>query len=143
MIFQRVNRSDAEKIFVVAKNGSGATLTQSYPAYWDCEMTTPDGVQVTNAASSTTLNTFCGYADSSISNGSYGLVQVYGYRASARVLSSTGSSVAGDDLISAATGMQIVASQGSQKAFGFAMAAVTASSSSAFATTANIFIRAL
>lgn len=150
MLFARINRSDPEKIFIAVKNGSGATLTAGYPAYWDCEMTTPDGVQVTNSATSTTLATFAGLADADIANGAYGLLQVYGYRASAQIQSSAGSSVKGDTLmITNVAGSALTvsafaaATQAKYKTYGFLMAAVTASSSSAYQTTANIFLRAL
>lgn len=146
MLFQRVNRSDAEKVFVAVKNNSGATLTANYPAYWDVEMTTPDGVSVTNSATSTTLQSFAGIADQSIANGGYGLVQVYGYRSTVQIYSSTGSSAKGDNLTvvnGAVSGLVPAATGGTVKAWGFLCAAVTASSSSQFGTTAACFLRAL
>lgn len=146
MLIQRVNRSDAEKIFVIAKNNSGATLTAGYPAYWDVEMTTPDGVSVTNSATSTTLQAFAGVADADIANGAYGLVQVYGYRSSAQIYASTGSSVKGDNLVvvnGAVPGLLPATTGGTAKAWGFLCAAITASTSSQYGTSAAIFIRAL
>ena len=143
MLFQRVNRSDPEKIYVVAKNGSGATMTAGYPAFWDVEMTTADGVQVTNSGTSTTLQAFAGVVDADIANGAYGLVQIYGFRSSARILSSAGSSAKGDNITAVAgNGLGPVAGTG-VKQFGFLCSAITASSSSQFYTTADIFIRAL
>lgn len=148
MLFQRVNRSDPEKIYVVAKNGSGATLTAGYQAFWDCEMTTPDGVQVTNSATSTTLCTFAGIADAAIANGSYGLLQVWGYRADVYMVSSEGSSAKGDVLICSATpisnGLHPAATSGTVKGYGILMEAIAASgSSSQYWVSPACFIRAL
>lgn len=146
MLFQRINRSDAEKVFIICKNNSGTTLTANYPAYIDVEMTTPDGVSVTNSATSTTLQAFAGIADAAIANGGYGLVQVYGYRATCQIYSSTGSSVKGDNLVTtngAVAGLLPATTGGTAKAWGFLCSAITASSSSQYGTTASVFIRAL
>ena len=103
-----------------------------------------DGVRVTRA-SATDVQAFAGIADSDIANNAYGLLQVYGYRASIAIYASTGSSVAGDNLVCVASqwGMTPATTLGTSKAFGFLCAAVTASSSSQFLTTAAAFIRAL
>lgn len=146
MLFQRINRSDAEKVFITVKNNSGATLTANYPAYFDVEMTTPDGVSVTNSATSTTLQAFAGIADADIANGGYGLIQVYGYRSSVQIYSSTGSSVKGDNLVvtnGAVAGLMPATTLGTTQAWGFLCAAITASSSSQFGTSAACFIRAM
>lgn len=144
MLFQRVNRSDAEKVYVAIKNNSGATMTAGYAAFWDVEMATPDGVSATNSGTSTTLQAFAGIVDRDIANGSYGIAQVYGYRSSVRILSSTGSSVAGDNLtVVPGAGLTPAATGGTAKAFGFLCSAVAASSSSQYLTTAACFLRAL
>ena len=105
-----------------------------------------DGVRVTQA-SATDLQAYVGCSHKDLSNNSFGLFQVYGYRASGRVYSSAGSSVAGDDLTVVAGGahwgLTPVTVQGANKAFGFLCEAVAASSSSQYATTAKMFIRAL
>lgn len=145
MIFKRVSRTSAEKIFMVAQNVSGSTATAGYALVFDVGASV-DGVRVTQA-SSTDLQAFAGVADSDIANNDYGLIQVYGYRASVRIQSSTGSSVAGDNLtvVAGSThwGMTPATTVGTSKAFGFLCEAITASSSSQFATTAKGFIRAL
>ena len=144
MLFQQPSRTDAAKVFAAVKNNSGATMTANYPAFWDVEMSTPDGVSVTNSGTSTTLQSFAGVVDADIANAGFGLVQTYGYRASARILSSTGSSVAGDNIgPTTGTGLLPATTLGTSKAFGFLCSDVTASSSSQFYTTANIFLRAL
>lgn len=143
MLFKRVSRTDAEKVFMVVKNVSGSTATAGYSLVFDVGASV-DGVRVTQA-SATDLQAYAGVADSDIANNDYGLVQVYGYRSSIYIKSSTGSSVAGDNLISVAGswGMTPATTGATAKAFGFLCAAITASSSSQFNTTAAAFIRAL
>lgn len=142
MLFQRVNRSDAEKIFIVALNVSGSTMTAGYACVFDVGAST-DGVRVTKAQAAT-LQAFAGLVDSDIANSAYGLVQIYGYRASGYLYSSTGSSAAGDNLTCVAQwGLTPATGAGTSKAFGFLCAAVTASASSQYFTTAKVFVRAL
>lgn len=143
MLFKRVSRAQAETVFVVAKNVSGSTLTAGYSAVFDVGANV-DGVRVTQA-SSTDLQAYAGVADSNIADSAYGLIQVYGYRSSAYIKSSTGSSVAGDNLtvVAASWGLTPATVAGTSKAFGFLCEAITASSSSQFNTTAKVFIRAL
>jgi hypothetical protein len=143
MIFKRISRTDAEKAYIVVKNVSGSTITAGYSAVFDVSASV-DGVRVTQA-SAADLQAFAGVADADLANNEYGLLQVYGYRASAYIWSSTGSSAAGDILgpVAGKWGLTPAATSGTAKAFGFLCAAVAASSSSAFATTAKVFIRAL
>lgn len=143
MLFKRVSRSSPETVFIVAKNVSGSTLTAGYSAVFDVSASV-DGVRVTQA-SSTDVQAFAGVADSDIANNDFGLLQVYGYRSSVLIWSSTGSSVAGDNLspVAAKWGLTPATSSGTAKTFGFLCAAVSASSSSPYQTTAAAFIRAL
>jgi len=95
MLFQRINRSDPEKIFVVAKNSwSTASLTNGQSVVWDWT-TDVDGVGVTKAIATENVaggTDFAGVAVETIASGSYGLIQVYGYHSAVRVrtLTSTG-----------------------------------------------------
>ena len=143
MLFQRISRSNPETIFAVVQNVSGSTITAGYSCVFDVGASV-NGVRVTQA-SSTDLQAYAGVADSDIANNDYGLVQVYGYRASVYVYSSTGSSVAGDELTVVADewGVTPAATSGDAKSFGFLCEAVAASSSSQYHTTAKAFIRAL
>lgn len=143
MLFKRVSRSQPEVIYMVVQNVSGSTITQGYSCVFDISASV-DGVRVTQA-SSFDLQAYAGVADSDISNNAYGLIQVYGYRSSALLISSTGSSVAGDNLtvVAAKWGLTPATTLGTSKTFGFLAAAVAASSSSQFSTTAAIFVRAL
>ena len=145
MLFKRVSRAAAEQVFVVVKNVSGSTMTAGYSCVWDVSASV-DGVRVTQA-SSTDLQAFAGVVDAAISNGEYGLIQVYGYRSSVYIYSSTGTSAAGDNLIPIAASWGLTPLTGvvtsGFKAFGFVCEAVAASSSSQYYTTAKAFIRAL
>jgi hypothetical protein len=143
MLFKRVSRTSPEVIYMVAQNVSGGTLTAGYSAVFDTGASV-DGVRVTQATTAA-LNSFAGVADSDIANNAYGLLQVYGYRASAYIYSSTGSSVAGDILgtVNAEWGLTPSASAGVAKAFGFLCEALAASSSSRFHLTCKTFIRGL
>jgi len=95
MLFQRLNRSDPEKIFVVAMNSySTASLTVGQAVIWDWT-TDIDGVGVTLATATENVSAgqdIAGVAVATITAGSYGLLQVYGYNSSAlvRTMTSTG-----------------------------------------------------
>ena len=142
MLFQRINRSDPEKIFIIGKNVSGSTMTAGYAAVFDISATV-DGVNVTKAAAAR-LQAFAGIVDEDIASNAYGRLQIYGYRSSAYIYSSTGTSAAGDNLTCVASwGMTPATVAGTSKAWGFLCAAVTASSSSQYYTTASVFVRAL
>lgn len=96
MIFQRINREDAEKVFIIAYNVAGATITANYPAVWD--ISTADGVRVSKPATAT-LSLFVGLANKDIADSAYGLFQVYGYRASAYVTNDTSQAIAAGDIL--------------------------------------------
>ena len=143
MLFQRINRTDAEKVFMIVQNVSGSTATQGYNVVLDVGANT-DGVRVTQA-SSTDLQAYIGAADKDIANNAFGLVQVYGFRTDLFIHSSVGSSVAGDELTITADqwGVTPQATSGDAKSFGFLCEAISASSSSQYNSTAKAFIRAL
>jgi len=143
MLFKRVSRSQPEVVYLVVQNVSGSTITAGYSCVFDVGAST-DGVRVTQA-SSTDLQAYAGVADSDIADDAFGLVQVYGYRASAYIYSSTGTSASGDELTVVADewGVTPQATSGDAKSFGFLCEAVAASSSSQYHTTAKVFIRAL
>ena len=94
MLFQRVNRTNPEKVFVVAKNSyATASLTNGQAVIWDWTDDV-DGVGVTLATA--TENVSCGIdvagiASETIAAGSYGLLQVYGYHSAVRVRTITDS----------------------------------------------------
>ena len=130
MLFQRINRTDAEKVFMIVQNVSGSTATQGYNVVLDVSGDV-DGVRVTQA-SATDLQAYIGAADSDIADNAFGLVQVYGYRTDLFIYSSADK-----------WGLTPVTGDGVDKAWGFLCEAVSASSSSQYHLTAKAFIRAL
>ena len=99
MLFQRVNRTNPEKIFLVAKNSwATASLTNGQAVIWDYT-TDGDGVGVTqptdaNARAGHYGVAFAGIAAETIASGDYGLLQVYGYHSAVRVRTQTGTNPA-------------------------------------------------
>lgn len=143
MLFKRISRTDAEKIYIVVQNVCGSTITQGYGCCFDVGASV-DGVRVTKCET-TDMQAFAGVADSDIANNAYGLVQVYGYRSAVSIYASTGSSATGDNLtvVGDQWGLTPATSVGTSKAFGFLCEAISASSSSQYNTKAKAFIRAL
>jgi hypothetical protein len=81
MLFQRVNRSDAEKVFIIAQNTSGASLGANLPVYFETDAAS-DGLAVSQMVAAGNL-LFAGINDATLADDGYGLVQVYGARTSA------------------------------------------------------------
>lgn len=97
MIFQRLNGGDAEKVFAIFYNVQGASITANYVARLDTG--TPDGVRVTQPTTAT-LGLLIGVAAQTVADSTYGLFQIYGYRASAFITNDTSvAGTAGDVLI--------------------------------------------
>lgn len=97
MLFQRINRTDPEKVFVAVYNSySTAAITNGQGVNWDF-ITDSDGVGVTiPLARATNAGVAAAgvVATASIAAGDYGLVQVYGYHSAVRVRTVTGGSPA-------------------------------------------------
>jgi hypothetical protein len=99
MLWQRVNRSDPEKMFVVVKNSwSTATVTNGQPVMWDY-ITDQDGVGVTRGVAGPAKHggfAMAGVMAESVAAGSYGLCQVYGYHSAgiAQAITGGGTTVA-------------------------------------------------
>jgi hypothetical protein len=92
MRIQRINKSDPEKIFIVVMNSySTATLTAGQAVQWDYT-NDANGVSVTVARARATSAgaAVAGVVAESIAHNSYGMVQVFGYCASARVRNISG-----------------------------------------------------
>lgn len=96
MRFERVNYSDAEKVFAVFYNVSAATITAGYPACWD--VSTCDGIRVTKPATAN-LSLVVGLAAENIANSTYGKFQVYGYNSSGLVINATAQDVTAGNII--------------------------------------------
>jgi hypothetical protein len=97
MLFQRLNRSDPEKVFIVVKNSySTAAITVGQAVVFDYT-TDQDGVGVTQPTAAL-LDCPAGVVETaSIAAGEYGLIQVYGHNANALVDGTSGL-VAGNTL---------------------------------------------
>ena len=93
MLFQRVNRNDPEKVFIVVYNSyATAAITVGQGVIWDFAGDA-DGVGVTRPTAPATnagLAAAGVVAAASFASGSYGLIQVYGYHSSVRMRTVTG-----------------------------------------------------
>ena len=82
MQIQRVNRTDAEKVFINVQNKSGATLTVGWGARFcggaAAEVVSTDGVQVVASADAAMCN-FAGVVAQDLADNGYGRVQAWGY----------------------------------------------------------------
>ncbi len=88
MLFQRINRSDPEKVFIVVLNGyATASLTSGQPVMWD--LADKNGVTVSISTGAKTPALFAGVAAETIASAAYGLIQVFGYHPSVVVTCST------------------------------------------------------
>jgi len=110
MLFQRINRSNPEKIFIVVYNSySTASLSNGQAVIFDYA-TDADGVSVTKPTDTFAVKAlhngaaFAGIAAETIAAGAYGLLQVYGYHSAVRVRSWTG----GVPVIAAGTALTCV-----------------------------------
>jgi hypothetical protein len=142
MIFQRINREDAEKVFIIVYNVAGATMTANYPVVWD--ISTADGVRVSKPASAT-LSLLVGLANKDIADSAYGLVQAYGYRASCFVTNDTSVAIAAGDILIPVTAVWHTARSGaSDGKSGFLYAAEAfATAATPAAANKKCFIRGL
>ena len=143
MMFQRINREDAEKVFVAVYNVAGATITANYPMVWDIS-TSVDGVRVSKPATAT-LSLLVGVAHRDIADSAYGLAQAYGYRASGYMSNDASVAVAAGDILIPVNAQWYLARSGaSDGKSGFIFAAEAfATGTTPAATTKKVFIRAL
>lgn len=90
MLFQRLNRTDPERAFLVVKNSySTASLSANQWVAWDT-LTDEDGVGVTKPDDPGTIIAIAGVAVETIAHNDYGLVQCWGYRDGARMSGGSG-----------------------------------------------------
>ena len=147
MLFKRISRSSAETVFIVVQNVSGSTITAGYSAVFDVGASV-NGVRVTQG-SAADLGAYAGVADADIADSAYGLVQAYGYRATVYCKtvanSSTYSAGSGLDPVADVWSLTPSAVAAGDKQFAFLCEAITDSSDTSSAYSANFkgFIRAL
>ena len=84
MRFQRINREDAEKIFVVTHNVEESTIVKGYGARYvggpDTEAVSNDGISVVKHSTGTAGDVnFAGVASQDIVADGFGLVQCWGF----------------------------------------------------------------
>jgi hypothetical protein len=106
MLFQQLNREDAEKVYVICKNVSGATASAYYPVFYDTAHTQGNDGHAVSGARTGQKYMFAGVPQAAIADGAHGLVQVYG-KGSAFVLV-TGALAAGDQLNAANSTVHLV-----------------------------------
>lgn len=89
MLYQRINRTDPERQFIVAKNTySTAALAANQWVAWDL-FTDDDGASVTKPTVALQM-CIAGVVVEAIAVGSYGLIQTWGYRSGARCSGGSG-----------------------------------------------------
>lgn len=97
MLLQQLNRTDAEKVFVIGQNVSSATLPGNGPVCWEgvIASTVSQGNAFMSPITSN-LSLFAGILDADVASGGFGLIQAYGARASiAAFISNVSHSCAG------------------------------------------------
>jgi len=97
MIFKQSARTDPEQIFIVCRNTSGAAISAGVPVAFEVDAVS-DGNSVSICVDAE-MSLFAGIADAAMADDAYGLVQVYGYRASAYGSCASGGNVAGTPLM--------------------------------------------
>jgi hypothetical protein len=149
MLIQRLNRTNAEKVFIIARNDSSAAIGKGYPCVFKFDATR-DGLDVEDAKTGAAAKNhlIAGLANAEIAASSYGLVQCYGVRTDAPILkcgTATNKNAAiGDALVlhTAASIMSGVAAGAVSAYFaGIVMGETMASSASTATTTATVFLR--
>lgn len=152
MIFQRLNRTDPERVFIVVQANEALAIDDV--CQWELNSASIDGVKVRQPDTGN-LWAYVGLADAAIASGSYGLVQVYGYRSTSRVFQTDTSQSTGVALVptagqvylaSVATTVQVSSTIATTVTLQPIMAVLgeSISNSAGSATiTAKVFIRAL
>lgn len=105
---QTINYNDAEKVFVLATNTSGTTLSQYAAVFWDATSAI-NGENGVSGAVTGKKHLFAGSLTVALNSNKKGLVQTYGPGSIYMVLSDTGASaVPGDQLIAVTSATYLV-----------------------------------
>lgn len=144
MLFKRLNRSDAERVFCVFKANEAGIAADDVVAL-ELTAASVDGVNVVQPNTGELFSTI-GISDAAIANGAYGLVQIYGYRSTSRVLL-TGTSLTAGCVLGPVAGSDYLQSQATVP-IGYLPAFVLLESASSAAgatdsTSKKVFIRAM
>jgi hypothetical protein len=105
MLIQRVNRTDAEKVFIVIQNVNDTSITTGMGAVF-CNAATgaaagvsADGIQAVKTQNAVDTLSFAGVAAQDIQTLAYGLVQCWGYVDSVMLSHRAGNTTIGGALI--------------------------------------------
>lgn len=148
MRFRQVNRTDADKVFIMVRNVSAATVSAHVPVEWDVVVAT-DGNAVTACKSGSLSGLFAGVLDKALADSAYGECQVYGFRQSAYVSRASAGVTPGQFLKPVGAYFDDVtmsAATTSGSIFVTLMETITASaaySSAAQVYTSNVFLRGM
>lgn len=100
MRIQQLNRTDAEKVFGAYTNVEGSSIPADAVVQLDVS-TSADGNRVVQP-NTNELNAVVGVADAAIANSAVGLVQMYGYRGTSKILLTNTSHAVGVKLVAVA-----------------------------------------
>lgn len=111
MKIQQLNATDAEKVFGAFTNREGGTIAADAVVQLDFTAATLDGNSIVQPNTGE-LNAVVGINDASLANGASGLVQLYGYRGTSKILLTNTTQAAGAKLVAVA-GQDYLASSAS------------------------------
>jgi len=155
MLIQTLTKGP-EKVFVVVKNGAGATIDKGQVVVWAMD-TVNDGIDVEDM-SAAKYPLVAGLADADIADGDYGLVQVYGLDDDAIIYTrgtATNSNIAVGDIcalssaieglaaLNAGASLNLGGTNGAVPMFVCAETVESGGTNTSSTTTAKVFIRAL
>lgn len=100
MLFKRINRTGAEQVFAVFQ-ANEADIAKDDVVQLEMTAASVDGVKVAQPTAGQ-LGGVVGIVDAAIANGAYGLVQIYGYRSTSKVVQTTSSLPLGAGLVAVA-----------------------------------------
>lgn len=139
MIFQRLNRTDPERLFMVMQ--ANETCAADDALILETNSDSVDGVKV-RLPDTALVHAFVGIADAAITSGNYGLVQVYGYRSTSRVFQTNTSQTTGVVLTPTAAQVYMQSFASSNVPYGVLLESIVSSSVSN-TVSAKIFLRAM
>ena len=143
MLFKRLNRDAGERVFQVMQ-ANEANIAADDVVMFELTAASVDGVKI-GQPTTAGLSAVVGVVDAAIANGGFGLVQVYGYRSTSRVMM-TGTSVTPGQILLPTNAADYLSYGGTIPAglspLFVALASVATSATSATAST-KIFIRCM
>lgn len=144
MQFQQLNRSDPEKAWGIFGNSSGSTIPVDAAVALDLTTASMNGNNVLQPTTAG-LGVVVGLADASIASGGFGLIQLYGYRASSVIFQTNSSYPAGARLVpvNAQNYLNTNSSSGDGLQGWFHLLASVASASASGTVSAAVHIRAM